>query len=198
MKYLDAPGVGGGIQMIQNILSDEFSICQNFAQTFCPQNCPQSCRGEQFCALWVICDVANCRQRISDSVIDDGIDSHGHRVFGEDFLGWNIERNGSEVANHDLVHAGNDEKETGTNGTSPLHATQSENHGSLVFLNAQMFQRLTLEEHSDWTKVSFIYRVTRKNATLIFVYNFFNNTWNVAEFGICKLEYMHDKFTKFQ
>ena len=48
-----------------------------------------------------------------------------------------IKGDGSEIADHDLVHARDDEEEPGAHSTALLHATQTENHGALVFLERE-------------------------------------------------------------
>ena len=48
-----------------------------------------------------------------------------------------IKGDGSEIADHDLVHSRDDEEEPGAHSTALLHATQTENHGALVFLEKE-------------------------------------------------------------
>ena len=63
---------------------------------------------------------------VPDSVVDDSIDGDGDRVLGEDLLGRHVEGDGPEVGDDNVVHAGDDEEQTGSHGTSLLDSSQPE------------------------------------------------------------------------
>ena len=120
--------------MIQNILSDEFSVGQNLAETLGSENSPEGGGGQQFGALGVVGDVADGGQRVPDAVVDDGVDGYGHGVLGKDLLRRNVEGDGPQVGNDNLVHTRNDKEQSGSNGASSFNPTELENDRSFIFL----------------------------------------------------------------
>lgn len=109
--YLDAPGVGGVVQVGQYVAGNVFAVRKNLREVLGAQHGPEGGRGQQLGALGVVGDVADGGHGVADLVVHDRVHRHGDAVFGQDLLRWHVEGDCPQVDHHDVVHAGVDEEE---------------------------------------------------------------------------------------
>ena len=79
--------------------------------------------------------VRNGDGRVADAVVDDRIDSDGHRIARQDFLRRHVEGYGTQVDLGESVDARDDEEQTGSARAAFDQATQTEYDSSFVFLH---------------------------------------------------------------
>ena len=80
-------------------------------------------------------DISDADSRIERSKIANGIHSYCQRIFCQNFLGWNIERDCSQIYFDDVIDARQYEEEARTFGSSCYITTQSKYYSSFIFLN---------------------------------------------------------------
>ena len=134
ISYLDSPRVRGRVQTGQHIQGDGLPIGQDLRQVLRPQDRPERGRREKLRALGVVSHVADGGKRGADLVVDDGVDGDGDGVLGENLLRGDVEGDGPEVGDGDLVHAGDDEEEAGADGAAATDAAEAEEDSALVLL----------------------------------------------------------------
>ncbi len=125
-------------------MSDRLLVDQNLLQCLCAQNIPQGRSSKQSRRILSIGHLVHRHDRIEDAIVDDGVDSDGHRVLGQNLLRWHVERDRPQVNCGDVVHTRQNEEETGALGAAVQVPAQAKNNGSLVLLHD-----LDAEERAD-------------------------------------------------
>ena len=94
-------------------------------QSLYAQNVAQRGGRQQSCRVLSVGHAVHRGDRIEDAIVDDGVDSDGHRVLREYLLGRHVERDRAQVNYLNGVHARQNEEETGSFGTAAQIATKA-------------------------------------------------------------------------
>ena len=76
---------------------DRFSIGEDLVQRLGAEYVAECGGGKQLGRLGCVLDIDDRYDRVEYAKVDDGVHRHGHRVFGEYLLRWNVESHRSQV-----------------------------------------------------------------------------------------------------
>jgi hypothetical protein len=107
-----------------HVMSKRLAILKYLLQRLGTQDVAQCGGGEQTSRVLSVLNIYNRGDRIEYAKVDDGVHSHSDRILGEYFLGWHVERDGSQVDRDQIVYAGQNEEQTRSFGTARHYATE--------------------------------------------------------------------------
>ena len=134
-RDLDPPGLRLCIDNALKLGIDLVALGEQVIEQALTEHAPKGGLCNHGGRVEVILDGHDRLLRLIDTEVNHRIDLDGDVVLGDDILGWHVHRDRSEAHPLEVVDEGNDDDDARTVPTedAPREASESKDHGSLVF-----------------------------------------------------------------
>ena len=107
-------------------------------EIFSAEHIPECSGGQEPGGVRGVSHVHHGGHGVEHLEVDHSVHGDSDAVLGQNLLGRDIEGDEPQVHGDDVIDAGEDGEQTRAHGTALLDPSESEDHGSLVFLDIQM------------------------------------------------------------